>query len=451
MSLITLKSTNPDFSFVIQKRPPANTEEVSSDVVPMMVKKLKEGIVFGFYPIGKTDTYVVHFKDGFDEVSFKKDKEEEFEYLNISRYNSSMFLSLAMKEFFNHLENNKYSESARDIEGYEHIMTINMIYVSIPKYLEFFKSSFPNFQIEGEVLVGHNMKIIITTKKTLHELINYVNLLSLFLIMINNDENLYIEDAIVERYLKVMNTLNTSYYIRYLFKLKVLTTSPNLFKKNKLALEKNNKEVIHFVYGDTHTQRIEAIQSRLDLNREIIDIGCGEGRYALKLAPILAKNNEELLYHAIDIDPKCLEEVQFKSKRKDIDNISYYNDFSSFVEMNSETKMAYDIICTEVIEHMTIEDASKNIKSIVRFGSLMAGSKIIFTTPNADFNKNYNLEGMRHDDHKWEYGVSEFKTFMEGIFDKLKSENLNFTFKHINIGDSVNDEYVTQGYVIETL
>jgi len=444
MSILTLKSNNPDFSFVIQKRPFIPSEEFNSNEkkpIPMLIKTLKEGLLFGYFSIKSNDTYVIYFRDGFDEISFKKFKDEEFEYLNLTRYNSSMFMSLAIKEYFGHLENNKYEEFEKDIEGYENEMTINMVHVGISKYLLFFKKSFPDYSLEEVIQSGNNYKLIIKTNKTLHHLINYASLLSLFLVMINDNEYLFVKEDLIERYIKIIQTLDAPYYIKYLFKLRLFNERSNLFQKFKSQLENSKSEKIEFKFGDTHIQRIDYINNILNLKNEIIDIGCGEGRYALKFAP---KLNEGKFYHAIDIDEESLNKLKIKAERKGIDNIIYYQSFNSFIDEFDDNEK-YDIICSEVIEHMAIDDVKIFLKDLFFFCKEKIGTTVVITTPNADFNKNYNMEGMRHDDHKWEYGKSEFQSFMLTEFTKYGS----FKYEFIDIGDSVNDESVTQGVIIK--
>lgn len=57
-------------------------------------------MAYGWY----TDptTFNVYFKDADNEISYKRHEQEQFEYLNVSRYNTPLFPLNAINEFFQH-------------------------------------------------------------------------------------------------------------------------------------------------------------------------------------------------------------------------------------------------------------------------------------------------------------------------------------------------------------
>lgn len=427
MSLIKLTSENPDFSYLLQKNP---------ITTPLVVKSLKFGNLFGFYSKSDPQTFVIYFRDGDDEVSYKSSPDEEYEYLNPTRYNSSMFIFNSIKELLGHLENNRYKESARDIAGYENTITINMAHVGIPRYLTFFSNSIPGIEMTYENLIGNEYKIIIKTKRTMHDLINYLSLFSMFMILINNNEYLFIEDGLIDRFMKVMNNLDVEYFIRYLFKLRVLNEKPSLFKEYKLELEKCSKQNISFKPGDTHEQRIQFVGDNLNYIFNIIDIGCGEGRYTI---PFSKKINH---VHAIDISPSVREVLSNTLKRKQIENVTIHESIDSF-KNSINNDHPFDIVCSEVIEHLELIDVEPFLNEMFSIGDIQ---RIIITTPNADFNKFYALEGFRHTDHKFEFNEIEFKNYIIDFCSKYSISN-KYKFDFHGIGDSVNGIHVSQAVI----
>lgn len=88
MAIIQLRSTNPQLSFIIRKNPQSG----------MQLRPVRQGIAYGWY--SDEATYNVYFKDADNEVSYKKNDGESFEYLNVSRYNTPLFPLNAVNEFF---------------------------------------------------------------------------------------------------------------------------------------------------------------------------------------------------------------------------------------------------------------------------------------------------------------------------------------------------------------
>lgn len=428
MSFLQIKSTNPNLSFVLQKNPSSGG----------LIKTFGYGLIFGYYTKDNPNEYNLYFKDGDDEVTVKTHPDEETEYLNLTRFNSSSFIISAVKEFFGHLENNRYDEKDKDVEGYENVVMINMVYVGIPKYLEFFSGSFKNFEISYEVIEENNFRIVIKTKKTIHELINYISLMALFLIMITEREHMYLEEALIQRFFRVMNNLNAGYYIRYLFKLKIISDKGKLFKKYKSELENVVGQKVLMEMGDTHMQRISYVTKNLNFDIPILDVGCGEGRHLIPLS-----KKVETIY-GVDTDPEALEELQHRLKKREIDNARLYSSIDDFyLDVNdADPNFEYDIVCSEVIEHIELDKLESFLTQLFEGKA----RKIIITTPNAEFNKYYSLEGFRHPDHKFEMTSLEFRNYMIDFTSK-HSLNKDFEFEFNDVGDSVDGIGVSQAIV----
>jgi hypothetical protein len=194
--------------------------------------------------------------------------------------------------------------------------------------------------------------------------------------------------------------------------------------------------------GTTAQQRQRHIASILTFDKPIIDIGCGEGDYAIPFSVKIGDNQ----YYAIDTDATELEKLQKKMDTKDIKNITLYNNFEEFLKTYSGEKM--NVIVTEVIEHMGVDSA----RSLLLDALKLNFDKMVITTPNVEFNKHYMLEGkFRHDDHKYEMTRIEFEKFITTIMNEIDVDKVKFTYKYISIGDMVDDVSTTQGYLVEKL
>ena len=69
-------------------------------------------------------------------------------------------------------------------------------------------------------------------------------------------------------------------------------------------------------FGNTAQHRKDFIKNIFDFNNSIIDIGCGDGFYAIQFAKLLDKNNKKLQYFAVDLDENELQEFNLKLKEK---------------------------------------------------------------------------------------------------------------------------------------
>ncbi|WP_042346553.1 class I SAM-dependent methyltransferase [Bacillus massiliigorillae] len=418
MAIVSLTSENPSFSFVIKKNPNAE----------MTLRGIRKGIACGWY--SDEQTYNIYFKDGDNDISFKQYHQEFYEYLNLSRYNTPLFPLNAINEFFSHLL--KKSDE-RDVSGYIHTFSVNMVYMQGERYFQIFKRHFQGFHIEATPICQNNYQIKISTNQSLHSLLQYSILFFLFLAMMGK-EHLDVPDELANKYIDIMNELNSPYFIRYLF-VKNVIKERRQFKNLRHKLEQSTEGVLKFQYGSTADQRKQAIEQMLSFNKEIVDIGCGEGAYAIPFAQKL----EQYEYHAIDIDKELLHIVRKKMKRKGISNITTYSALDSYLQTYDSKKV--DVLLTEVVEHMQLEEARAMVQQVLK---RITFDCFILTTPNREFNTYYELEGFRHEDHKWEMTTVEFQQWIKDIVGEY---NVELSF--LEIGDSVNGIHTTQGVVIK--
>jgi len=417
MAIVQVRSTNPQFSFLIKKNP--NTG--------MMLRAIRRGMAYGWYT--DQQTFNVYFKDADNEISYKQHENDNFEYLNVSRYNTPLFPLGAINEFFSAPLKAK---DERDIDGYEHTFFISMIHIELIRYIEFFEKHLKDFTFEITHQAHNSYSVTVTTQKSLNELLHAVSVLCLFLSMQGN-EYIDISDSILTKYIKSMNVIDAPFYIRSLFVRNFLSTRDR-FHKYKAELERTERYDIKFAYGGTALQRRNYIGGALDFDKSILDVGCGEGFYAIPFAGKI-----EGSYYAVDINEELLTKVRRKAEAKELDNIVTFGSIDHFLESYNGEQV--DVIMTEVIEHMSQDEAKELIHRIC---SHVDFDSFIITTPNSDFNRYYELSDFRHDDHKWEMGEEAFQQWMRDV---IKEANLHAEF--VAVGDGVNNIQTTQGVILK--
>ncbi|NOU99406.1 class I SAM-dependent methyltransferase [Paenibacillus planticolens] len=417
MAIVQVRSTNPQLSFIIKKNPESGA----------LLRSIRKGMAYGWYT--DASTFNVYFKDADNEISYKQNVEENFEYLNVSRYNTPLFPLNAINEFFSAPLK---AQDERDVEGYEHTFHINMIHIEMVRYVEFFQKYLKDFTFEIVHQAHKSYSLTITTRRSLYHLIHAVSVLCLFLAMFGN-EFIDISDSILDKYIKSINVIDAPFYIRSLF-VRHFLSSKDRFRNYKNKLESTSRYDIRFDYGGTGLQRRNYIARALPFNKSILDVGCGEGFYAI---PFAAKIEDS--YYAIDINEELLETVARKAKSKEIDNIVAFSSIDRFLEAYNGEQV--DIILTEVIEHMSEDEAKELIRHICEQVDF---DNFIITTPNSDFNVFYELSGFRHDDHKWEMGQSAFQQW---LMDVIRETKLDYEF--VSIGDGVNHIQTTQGVILK--
>lgn len=165
-----------------------------------------------------------------------------------------------------------------------------------------------------------------------------------------------------------------------------------------------------------HQQRHERV---VELVRElkpksVIDLGCGEGALLRKLMPIqgLQKiTGMDVSYYDVekairrlrldDAGPALKERVQI---------------FHGSLMYKDERLNGYDVATViEVIEHLDPPRLA-SFERVV-FGHARPQT-VIITTPNREYNTLYDLEDLRHTDHRFEWTRAEFATWAEEVAEK---------------------------------
>lgn len=414
-------STNPKFSFILKKNPSSGP----------LVRSIREGHLFGYYS-DDDKIFNCFFRDSDTEISYKRFKDEEFEYVNPSRYNAPEFILDSISEFLEHIIK---KENESDIEGYDNFLMINMVNIK-RKYLDIFKRYFKDITFEEEEICGNNFRLKFSTKGTLKFLISFGQLFAFFNVM----RNRYLAEDEISKYMKQLTKTKAPYFIKYIFKVGALRDRSNFYKYKK-SLEENSfgNETIEFKHGYAHEQRIDAVESLLGFKRSIIDFGCGNGDFVKRFNHRLEKIGKT--YYAIDKDEEMLRIV--KKRMKDADNVIFGTSFPEDLIEGED----FDVIMSEVIEHMKKDETTKIVKEIL---SKQNVKSLTITTPNKDFNTYFLFEDeeMRYEDHQFEMGKEEFVKWVEEVVDNNKKE---LSLQLLDIGDKVNSIPLTLGVRIEKI
>lgn len=418
MASFQLTSANPDMFYVIKKNPASG----------MQLREIRKGVAYGW---AKDTTYNIYFKDADDEVSFG---DQQFDYLNIHRFSSPLIAISVVGEFFGWTVKNVHD---LDVHGFENSFEMKTVQVNRIREIRRLVKYFEAFEIELNHKTANIYNVKISSKLSINELLNFVNIFYLF-VALNSDEWIQMDDATVQKYLNSILKLDAPYFVRYLFA-RNFFKSDKSFERFKSQLEETQHHgVLEMTYGDTAKQRKRAITKLLDFNHPIIDVGCGEGFYALDYARRVAPK----FYAAIDIDPRLRTLVHNKAEKSGITNLGVFQSFNECVDSFIIPPESPDVIVTEVLEHIELEESKALLKDIL---TRVDYHQVIVTVPNRDFNKHYFLEDgeMRHLDHKWEPNWEEFKSFILESADPTKIEWLS-------IGDSIGGVSTSIGCIIRS-
>jgi 2-polyprenyl-3-methyl-5-hydroxy-6-metoxy-1,4-benzoquinol methylase len=369
------------------------------------------------------------FKDHALHCSFAEGRDQEFEYLDRTRYASPYLpislitncLATAFKEL---QEEDTVAPFSAWLETTVEIRSASML-----KHItQHFNGTFgfdEGYGFHSELISGHAYKVRIVGP-SVHHMLNAA--MVIFLMFCVSTKGIYInlKGDNVEKYINAINRIDAPYFIRYLFKRNVFSNR-DTFAKNKSLLDTPQIDLWH---GDTLSQRKEAIFPHLGGGSVLIDIGCGELNYSI---PLSAKYEQVLAYEA---DEEVRENAVGKATGRGVENITFKEAATpESVDDCSALFDGADVLITEVLEHMEKRDAQLLIQAVLKTDF----NKLVITVPNAEFNVNYLMEEgqFRHDDHKWEPGFKEFSNWFTSI---VRGENRveGIVWTTEGIGDKVN-------------
>lgn len=424
MAILTIKSSNPNFSRIIQKNPASG----------LFTRSHKNGMLFGFFPNGNESFYTVYFKDASDEITYKRHPDEQFEYLNSSKYNDARFINDTIQEVFHAARESKGDSKELDIV-YLNKLVVNICETEF-KTIDIFQRYFKDIVISYEEISKNNYKLSFVSNCTLSYLLKVVNLFGIFATL-NSPTYSYFTDDLIKKYVRIANDIDAPYFIRYLIRIR-MCRSDNKFATFKEELERSSRYKITMTAGDTHDARIQWIKSNISCDKPIVDIGSGiDFRYLKIFAPKLME--KDLQYYAIERDPDAVARIRAGIKNRGLeDNVQLFESLEDFLQYNKDYPIGkVDVICTEVMEHNEFDEAKTLFRQIEKEVDY---DKFLVTVPNSNFNQYYGLDGFRHDDHKWE-------ATWENIIEMTSKWPKNIEKSPIInwVGDVVDDSPVTFG------
>lgn len=431
MSVLTIGSHNPKFSWIIQKNPATIREKGEP-----YKKEIRQGNAYGWFGTGD-QIFRLWFRDNPLVCSFAEGINAEYEYLDRTRY-SSPYLPIAL--ISQCLATALKQHQEEDTDGFLSYLETT-VEVRSPSMLNHMNQHFNSedqaekgYGFTAEHLAGNSYKVTVFGP-SVHKMLNAA--LVIFLMFCVSTKGIYVnlKGDIVEKYIKAINVINAPYFVRYLFKRNVFSNR-DTFLKNKSLLDTSE---INLWHGDTLAQRKEAIFPYMDGQKQLIDIGCGELNYTI---PLHSKYEQVLAYEA---DEDLRQNMVAKLAGRQIENVTING--AATPESIDECSLLFDgadVLITEVLEHVDLKDAKKLVNAVLGTNF----RRLVITVPNRDFNVNYLMDEtqFRHEDHKWEMNYSEFVTW----FHKAAT-GFCYTVKPSGIGDSVNGVHTSTMLVITNL
>lgn len=455
MALLHLKSTNKNLTFVLTHNPEN----------PMIVKGYKKGAMIGYYPNNNQQEYCIYFKDSIAGLekengklvrgnTFRPHVDSQYDYLCNNEFTDARFINAAFDSYLKSaLKGGEYDTEKSDNE-----LTVFSIETN-KRVISLFQRSFKGIDITYESLYDKYFTITFKSNSTVQRLLKVVNVFGLFASLEGNENFIYVEEDLSEKYLKLLGDIYAPYFIRYVFKVNMLR-SHKMFEKLEYLLYINQIEMCHkWSYGDTHISRIDYITNKLfkrEKNNEmiplgescdIVDIGTGyDYRYLKQFQKTIETSGH--IYHAIERDYDAYEKIKAKIEINKWNHVKIYNSLEEFLYLYNRQKV--NVICSEVLEHNEVSEAKEIIDTVL---SKLDFDTAIFTVPNKDFNKYYfdDENKMRHDDHKWEFTKEEFKAMVSDIFEESKATLENeFDYVIEDIGDIMSfNTSPTQSLIIK--
>lgn len=419
MSILTLHSTNPELSYIISKNPATIREQNKP-----YHRELRQGQLYGWYTGTDNDTFRLWFKDHPTRSSFADGALSEFEYLDKTRY-ASPYLPIAILQTAMREAHKSRSEYDRD--GFMARVTTT-IRVPRPTLAERFIADYRAAGTDVSMTkLSDRYYNVVVQAPTVFEVLNVLQALCVMSAVLDHDTHVTLTDPAIQKYVKTLNNANAPYYLRYHFAKKCIVNRGTFDKFRK---ELNGPGMV-MCYGDTRQQRYDAIQKQMKGGASLIDLGCGEMFYTLRMA---SKYTEVT---ALDADEDIAHNGAEKLKGRGVQNATcmHAKVDPEWVETYAALLEGSHILATEVLEHMPRETADELLRALLGSGA----EKLVITVPNADFNKYYGMDGQfRHDDHDYEPSFGEWNEYIAAV-----AADTGWNVETTGIGDSVHGDHTS--------
>ncbi|WPK13406.1 methyltransferase domain-containing protein [Lysinibacillus louembei] len=173
-----------------------------------------------------------------------------------------------------------------------------------------------------------------------------------------------------------------------------------------------------------NTQRYETIVAHVKElpHQSVVDLGAGEGKLSALLSEL--PTIQELI--AVEPSEAAIRKATRRFEELDTATIPQIQWGSLFYYDHTLVNKDVLILC-EVIEHINEERLPKIMAMLLQ---QYAPKALIVTTPNADYNKVYELEEKRHDDHRFEWTRQQFESWCAEMI-----SNTSYTTAFYGIGE----------------
>jgi hypothetical protein len=420
MTILTVGSNNPKFSFIVSKNP----ETIKTSKEPFK-RGVRKGFIYGWFSKLDNSEFRVLFKDSDLEASFAD--QGEFEYLDKTRY-SSPYLPIQMIEKALKTASTGVPEDVPDDWTVGACKAYVETVIEVPmRVAGRFKVEAP-FSIVFSPLCGNFQKVRIESD-TVSSALGLLQILCVVATITAEDIYIPLGKDVIFKYLGIIKKADVPYNIRQLFISRAISNGKLLEMARQEGLIDTDR--FKFQFGNTQLQRLLSIKKAFEENRKdvpklLVDVGCGELSHAFKLAG---------LYDGIvgfDGDPEICRVNELKLKKRGVENISVFNKVVDevFVKENSGTFEEADVLVSEVLEHMSYDQAEKLLRALLETDA----ERIVVTVPCGEFNKFYGMSEseMRHEDHVWEPSRETWKKLIEGVLPATRKVSL------VDVGDVVD-------------
>ncbi|MDR1193819.1 MAG: 3' terminal RNA ribose 2'-O-methyltransferase Hen1 [Peptococcaceae bacterium] len=164
--------------------------------------------------------------------------------------------------------------------------------------------------------------------------------------------------------------------------------------------------------------------------KSVADLGCGEGRLLARLM----NENQVTKLTGLDVSLYALERAKGRLR---LDRVAEYKRDKVTLIQGSLTYRdkrieGFDAVCVvEVMEHMDIDRLPAFERVVFEFA---APRTVILTTPNEEYNKNYELMSggdKRHHDHRFEWTRAEFRQWSESV-----CQRFGYSVAYLDVGET---------------
>lgn len=399
MGLFTLTSSNPKFSFIINKNP-----ATIKDSATPYERSVRKGRLYGWF-LNDDQSFRLYFQDSPTQSSYSP---QEFEYLDKTRYCSPEMirnvLSIALNTCMKHVHESDVPGDAGVLYSTKAEFTVDVPYRIVTRIVATMSD---NVGVEGITENGPYKLTVIGD--TVNSVLNLVDIICVLAILADDDIYLTLNKDAIKSHLRTLVRAKVPYYVWHLYVSRSITNRDVL----NFCKEELDASGYTFAFGNTQVQRADCIKANL-LNSEkkpmskiLMDIGCGELFHTFKLS-----NYYDEVY-AFDADPEIHAINCRKVKARGLEGTVTPLNVAVTAETVAENTGLYestDVLLTEVLEHIEKPEAAKLLTALLA----TEANNVLITVPNKDFNTYYGLEAteMRHNDHKWEPGDREFAEFV---------------------------------------